>query len=133
MAGGGEHFVGWADINGPFLVKPEVFSREGPILALLFVDDRNVRRDLLLIDDPVERIRRAIRRIGGEIGGLDLETLLRSLDHRLSCTDLCLANGTAGLDIHDDAELDVDEVIVRIGEESWPSHCASPLEGWVGG
>jgi hypothetical protein len=33
-----------------------------------------VRRDLLLIDDPVERIRRAIGRIGGEIGGLDLET-----------------------------------------------------------
>jgi len=34
-----------------------------------------VRRDLLLIDDPVERIRRAISLIGGEIGGLDLETL----------------------------------------------------------
>jgi hypothetical protein len=35
-----------------------------------------VRRDLLLIHDPVERICRAIGRIGGEIGGLDLETLL---------------------------------------------------------
>jgi hypothetical protein len=35
-----------------------------------------VRRDLLLIHDPVERICRAIGRIGREIGGLDLETLL---------------------------------------------------------
>jgi hypothetical protein len=35
-----------------------------------------VRRDFLLIHDPVERICRAIGRIGREIGGLDLETLL---------------------------------------------------------
>jgi hypothetical protein len=34
MASGGEHFAGWADINVPFLVKSEVFSRESPILAL---------------------------------------------------------------------------------------------------
>jgi hypothetical protein len=34
MASGGEHFAGWADINVLFLVEPEVFSREDPILAL---------------------------------------------------------------------------------------------------
>src|SRR6516162_5718189 len=88
---------------------------------------------LLLIDDPVERICRAISRIGGEIGGLDLETLLRPLDHCFSCTNLCLAYRTGGFDIHDDAELDVDEIIVRIGEESWPSHRAGPLRGWIRG
>jgi hypothetical protein len=33
-SGGGEQFVGWADINVLFLVESEVFSREGPILAL---------------------------------------------------------------------------------------------------
>src|SRR6266487_3159288 len=82
---------------------------------------------------PSSRFDLSMTGIGGEIGGLDLETLLRSLDHRLSCTDLRLANGTAGFDIHDDAELDVDEVIVRIGEESWPSHRAGPLRGWIGG
>jgi hypothetical protein len=86
-----------------------------------------VRRDLLLIDDPVERICRAISRIGREIGGLDLETLLCPLDHCLSRTNLCLANGTASFDIHDDAELDVDEIIVRIGEESWPSQRAAAI------
>src|SRR5262249_31201352 len=90
-----------------------------------------MRRDLLLVDDPVERIRRSISRIGGEIDGLDLETLLRPLDHCLGCTNLCLANRTAGFDIHDDAHLDVHQIIVRISEESWPSHRAGPLRGWI--
>src|SRR5512133_2394841 len=34
MAGRGEHFASWAEINVPFLVESEVFSRESPILAL---------------------------------------------------------------------------------------------------
>ena len=38
-----------------------------------------------------------------------------------------------GLHIHDDPELNVDEIIVRIGEERWPSHRAGPLRGWIGG
>src|SRR5215510_7779612 len=34
MAGGGQHFAGGAHINVLFLVKSEIFPREGPILAL---------------------------------------------------------------------------------------------------
>jgi hypothetical protein len=34
MPGGGQHFTGWANINASFSVESEVFSREGPILAL---------------------------------------------------------------------------------------------------
>ena len=37
MAGAGQDFAGWTDINVPFLVKPEVLPREGAILTLLFV------------------------------------------------------------------------------------------------
>src|SRR6476659_6458710 len=133
MTGGGQHFATWAEIDVPFLVEPEVLPREGPILALLFVDDRNVRCDLLLVDDPVERIRRTISRIGGEIGGFNVEPLLGPLDHCFSCTDLCLPNGAGGFDVQDDAELNVNEIIVRIGEERWPSHRAGPLCAWVGG
>ena len=132
MPAGGHHFAGWADINVPFSVVPKVFPRKRPILALRFVDDWDMRRDLLLIDDPVERIRRAISRITGEIGRLDVETLLRPLDHCLSCTDLCLANSTGSLDIHDDPELHIDEIIVRISEERGTSHRTSPLRGWIG-
>src|SRR6516164_6960220 len=88
VPGGGQHFAGRADIDVPFSVVPKVIPRKGPILALRFVDDRNVRRDVLLIDYPIERFRRAISRITGEIGGLDIKTLLRPFDHCLSCTDL---------------------------------------------
>jgi hypothetical protein len=70
MPGGRQHFAGWADINVAFFVEPEIFSRERSILALRFVDNWNVRLDLLLIDD---------RSIGGEIHGLDVETRLRPL------------------------------------------------------
>jgi hypothetical protein len=38
MAGGGQNFAGWAYINVLFLVKPEVFPREGTILAFGFVE-----------------------------------------------------------------------------------------------
>src|SRR6516225_3009386 len=80
MTSGSEHFVGWADINVPFWVESEVFSREGPILALLFVDDRDVRRDLLLIYNPVNRICRAISRIGRQPLGLQSQPLLRPIE-----------------------------------------------------
>jgi hypothetical protein len=34
IASGGEHFARWTNIYVLFLVEPEVFSREGPILTL---------------------------------------------------------------------------------------------------
>jgi hypothetical protein len=34
MPGGGQYLAGWANINVPFFVKPEIFAREGAILAL---------------------------------------------------------------------------------------------------
>jgi hypothetical protein len=52
MPGGGHHFAGWADINVPFSVVPKVFPRKRPVLALRFVDYRDMRRNILLIDDP---------------------------------------------------------------------------------
>src|SRR5690242_1037625 len=33
---------------------PEIGAREGPVLALGLVDDRDVRRDLLLLDEPAQ-------------------------------------------------------------------------------
>ena len=65
------HFAGWADINVPFSVVPKIFQRKRPILALRFVDYWDMRRNILLIDDPVERVRRAIGRISGKKGRLE--------------------------------------------------------------
>ena len=83
MAGGGHHFAGWADINVPFSVVPKVFPRKRPILALRFVDDRDMRRNILLIDYPVERVRGAI---GGSV------MMMRMLDGNVIHT-LVMPNG----------------------------------------
>src|SRR5579863_2597661 len=43
-----------ADVNVAFLVEREVFPIECPIVAVRLVDHRHVRRDLLVVDEPVE-------------------------------------------------------------------------------
>ena len=60
------------------LVIAEVLPREGTILALGLVEDRYVRRDLLLLDQPVERRRRAVGRVAGEPLWLEAEPALSS-------------------------------------------------------
>jgi hypothetical protein len=55
------------------LYPRECFARECPIIAFRLVDDRNVRRDTLLIDQPVEIWRRAIGGVGGKPARLEPE------------------------------------------------------------
>src|SRR5260370_19904365 len=49
-----ECLVRRADVHVTVLVEREVFPTEGPILALRLVDHRDVRSDLLVIDEAVE-------------------------------------------------------------------------------
>src|SRR5262249_19878942 len=70
--------------------------------------------------------------IRDEPSGFDAECLLSPFDHRLGCANLGLADRPRRFDIHDNTELDVDEVIVGVGEERGVAQCASPLRGWVG-
>src|SRR5215216_2792740 len=49
-----------ADVDIAVLVKREVSPREGAVLTYRLVDNRDVRRDLLLIDDPVEHRSRPV-------------------------------------------------------------------------
>src|SRR5260370_41185643 len=46
--------------------------------------------------------------------------------------DLSLADGPRRFDIHDDAELHVDQVVVGVGKERGPSHRTRPLCGRIG-
>src|SRR5262245_25615861 len=114
------------DIDIAHLVECEVIPAQRAIFAPRFVDDRNVWRDLLLIDDPIERLGRAIVRIGGKVLRLEVKAFLGSLDHRLRRADLSLTNGSGGFDINDDAELDINEIIIGIGKECRPAHRAGP-------
>src|SRR5881397_528408 len=121
-----------AHIDIALLVEGEVFPAQRAVLAFRFINDRNVRSDLLLVDDPVERRGRPIGRVRFKPFGLQAETLLGASDHRLGCANLRLANSPRGLDIDDDAELYINEVIVGVSEKRRPSHCSGPLGGRVG-
>jgi hypothetical protein len=43
-----------------------------------------------------------------------------------------LADRARRFDIHNDAELHVDQIVVGVGKERRPSHRARPLCGWIG-
>src|SRR6516225_12097985 len=52
-----------AYIDVPILVEGKVLSAQRAIFVLGFLNDRNVRSDPLLVDDPVERRRRSVRSV----------------------------------------------------------------------
>src|SRR5262249_55661023 len=49
-----------ADMGVRGFVVAEVLAREGPVFSLGLVDDRDVRRDPLLLDQPVQHRGRSI-------------------------------------------------------------------------
>src|SRR5580704_3490000 len=54
LAGRRQNLAGRADVDVALFVKGEVFAAEGPVLSLRLVIDRDVRRYLGLVDQPVE-------------------------------------------------------------------------------
>src|SRR5262249_22786508 len=63
LACGGERLSGGACVGVTRLVKREVFSRKGAILALGLIDDRYMGRNVPLVDKPGKRRRRSICRV----------------------------------------------------------------------
>src|ERR1700742_990959 len=118
------------DVGGRIISK--VAAREGAIISLRLVDNRNMRCDVFLLDQPVQHRSRPVSGIPDKPSGLEAEALLCSLDHGPCRADLGLANGTGGFDIKDDAELHVDEIVVGVSEECWSLVSASPLGRRVG-
>jgi hypothetical protein len=92
-----------------------------------------MRRYLRLVDQPVEIGSRAVGRIAREPFRLDVEALLGAFDHGLGRANLGLADGPRRLDVHDDAELHVNQIIVGIGKERRPAQGSRPLSGGIGG
>src|SRR5262245_50698437 len=121
-----------AHIDIAILVEREVLPAQRAVLSLGLVDDGNVRSDLLVVDDPVERRGRPIGRVRRKSLRFQTEALFGALDHRLRCADLRLTNGARGLDIDDDSELHIDQVVVGVGKKRWSSHRAGPLGRRIG-
>src|SRR6516164_6755770 len=92
---------------------------------------RNVWRNLLLVDDPVERRSRSVSAIGRQPLGLQSQPLLGPIDHRLGGVDLCLANGARGLYVDNHSELHIDEIVIGVGKKRRPAHRSRPLGGRI--
>ena len=89
--------------------------------------------DAVLIDEPAQHLGRAVGAVAGEPGRIEVETVHRPLDHALGRGHLDLADGGDRLDVHDDAMVEVDEVVGGIGEERLPAMGAHPARRRIGG
>ena len=118
------------DVAGRIIAK--VAAREGAIIPLRTVEHRDMWRDTLLLDQPVQHRSGPVSGIGDKPLRLETEALLCSLDHSLRRTDLGLANRAGRLDINDDAKLHVDEIVVGVSEECRPLVGAGPLRRRIG-
>src|SRR5690348_7768488 len=91
-----------------------------------------MRRYLRIIDQPVEVDSGTVSRVAREPFGLEGEALLGAFDHGLDRANFGLADGARCLDVHDDAELHVNQIIVGISKERRPAHGPRPLGSGVG-
>src|ERR1700710_2272402 len=118
------------DVGGRVISK--VAARERAIVSLRLVEHRNMWRDALLLDQPVQHRSRPVGGIADKPLRLETKALLCSLDHGLRRADLGLANGAGCLDVNDDAELHVDEIVVRVSEECRSLVGPGPLRCRIG-
>src|ERR1700712_3861259 len=118
------------DVAGRIISK--VAAREGAIVPLRLVEHRDMWRDALLLDQPVQHRSGSVSGIADKPLRLEAKALLCSLDHGLRRADLGLANGAGGLDIDDDAELHINQIIVGVSEECRPLVSAGPLGRGIG-
>ena len=114
------------------MVVGEVGSLEGAVAALGLVEDRDVRLDPALMNQPGEHLGRAVGAVGGQPFRVEAEAILGAVDHGACRADLGLADRAARLDIDDDGMVEVDQVVGGVGEEGMPLQRAGPLRRGIG-
>src|SRR4051794_907294 len=122
----------WAVVDVAGRVISKVAPRESAIIPLRLIEHRNMWRDALLLDQPVQHRSRSVSGIPDKSLWFETEALLGPFDHGLCCADFGLANGAGGLNVNDDAELHVDEIVVGIREEGRPLVSPGPLRCRIG-
>src|ERR1700712_836599 len=106
------------DVAGRIISK--VAAREGAIIPLRLVEHRDMWRDALLLDQPVQHRSCTVSGIADRPLRLEAKAPLCPLDHGLRRADLGLANGAGRLDIDDDAELHIDHIKGQTGAQGAP-------------
>src|SRR5207253_4339509 len=82
-----EKFTLRADVEVALPIEGKVRARQDAFFPLAHVPNRDVRCDPGA-DNPMEELASAVRRVGGEPVGLEPQSLLCPLDHRLCRSDL---------------------------------------------
>src|SRR5262249_5948188 len=121
----------WADVDIAFLVESEVSPRKGAVLAYRFVNNRDVRRNLLLVDDPVERRSRSVGAIGPQPLRLSSQRLVGPVYRRLGGDALGLANAEPDFVLDYPCALPIDEIVVGVGEKGRTAHRPRTLRGRI--
>src|SRR5262245_20404909 len=67
-------------------------------------------------NNPMEEFASPVRCVSGEAFGLEPQSLVRPLDHRLCRSDLVISTGRRGLHVNDNRVLDIDQVIEPVAE-----------------
>src|SRR4051812_26594077 len=87
--------AGGTDVDITLLVECEVGAREGTVVPLALVPDRDLRRDASA-DQPSEELACTVCRISSETFGLESKSSVCPLDHGLRCSDFVVGSGRGG-------------------------------------
>src|SRR5258707_8273055 len=119
------------DVAGRIISK--VAAREGAIISLCLVEHRDMWRDALRLDQPVQHRSCPVGGIGHKPLRLETEALFCPFDHGPSGANLGLADFAGGLDANDDAELLVNANVVGVSKELQPLVSSGSLHRRIGG
>ncbi len=130
-ATGRHRLPGWTHIDVPLLVEGEIEPGERSVIAVALVPDRNVRRDLLLFDQPAKKAANPVGRVSHEALRLEIEALLRAINHDLGRFDLIVGASGGCLNVDNHGILDVDKVVEAVAELHALVGLGSPGRGRV--
>ena len=121
-----------ADVAVVVMVIGEGIALERAVAAGGFVEHRDVRLNVTLVDQPGQHLRRTVGGVGCEPLGPDTEAVLHPRDHALARGHLGLAHRGARFHVHDDGVVEIDEVVGRVGVEGRPAMRAGPARCRIG-
>ncbi len=114
-AGGAQRLAARAGVDVALGVVGEVAVREGAVGTLGLVPDRDVRGDLLRLEEA-EELAGAVSGVGGQAPRLETEPLMRALQHGSGRGDFIVGACRRRLDVDDDRVRGVDQVIQAVAE-----------------
>ncbi len=95
---------------------PQSGNLTQPDFPIAHLPNRDVRRDLLLLDQPAQELASAIRRVGREPLRLQIEAPLGAIQHRFSGNNFIVSASRCRFDIDNHCILNINEVVQTIAE-----------------